>query len=109
MKLLHFCLIAGALAGCGAALPRPNASHVARLQARDPHVSLGDLERGRSLYVERCSSCHTLKEPRRHSTEEWILAMQKMEVEEGVKLEPSESRDIERYLVALSAPASVAR
>jgi mono/diheme cytochrome c family protein len=95
-------IVAVALAGCGAALPEPTATHVARLRVNDPSVSLGDLERGRSLYVARCAGCHTLKEPRRFSAEAWVTALEKMEAQEGVKLEASESRDIQRYLVAMS-------
>lgn len=100
-------LVTLALVGCGAALPEPNATHVARLQATDPSVSLDDLERGRSLYVARCASCHTLKEPRRFSSEAWVTALRRMEIEEGVKLETTEARDIERYLVAMSTSANV--
>ena len=96
-------IVAVALAGCSAALPEPTATHVSRLRANDPSVSLGDLERGRSLYVARCTGCHTLKEPRRFSAEAWVTALEKMEVEEGVKLEATEARDIRRYLVAMSA------
>jgi mono/diheme cytochrome c family protein len=106
MRSLRLVLTTLALVGCGAALPEPNATHVARLRASDPSVSLGDLERGRSLYVARCASCHTLKEPRRFSAEAWVTALRKMEVEEGVELETTEARDIERYLVAMSTSAN---
>jgi cytochrome c len=104
--LVRTWLVVGVLTGCSAALPAPNAAHVARLRPSDPAVNLHDLERGRTLYVERCSACHTLKEPQRYSTDEWVASMRKMEVEEGVVLEPTEARDIERYLVAMSSPVT---
>lgn len=92
-----------ALAGCSQSLPEPNAAHVAALVARGEKVELGELERGRSLYVSRCSSCHALKEPRQLSPDAWVTAMRKMETDEGVVLEKREALAIERYLVAVSS------
>jgi hypothetical protein len=88
---------------CSASLPEPDASHVARLRVLDESVTLEDLVRGRSLYVERCSGCHTLKNPRALTSEAWVGAVRTMQLEEGVVLGPSEARDIERYLVATSS------
>ena len=96
-------LVVGVLAGCSARLPGPDASQVEKLRAFDSGVTLSNLERGRSLYAERCAGCHTLKEPRSLTSEAWIRALRTMQVEEGVRLEPPDARDIERYLVATSS------
>jgi len=96
-------LVLGVLVGCGATLPEPGASHVARLRAVDSGVTLESLERGRSLYVERCAGCHTLKDPRTLTSEAWVRAVRTMQVEEGVRLDPPDARDIELYLVATSS------
>ena len=102
VRVLRF-LVLGVLAGCSAALPEPNASDVVRLRVSDADATLRDLERGRALYVARCGGCHTLKHPRSLTSEAWVLALRAMQVDEGVELEPSEARDIERYLVATSS------
>jgi hypothetical protein len=96
-------LVAGVLAGCGAALPEPDASDVEKLGVIDSGVTLEHLEHGRSLYVARCAGCHTLKDPRSLTSEAWIRALRTMQVEEGVRLQASEARDIERFLVAMSS------
>ena len=93
----------GVLAGCGAALPEPDASQVEKLRVTDAEVTLESLEHGRSLYVERCAGCHTLKDPRSLTSEAWLRALRSMQVDEGVRLEPPDARDIERYLVATSS------
>ena len=91
------------VAGCTGALPEPEAAHVRALRARGEQVELGELERGRSLYVLRCSSCHALKEPHQLAPDAWVTAIRKMETEEGVVLERSEALAIERYLVAVAS------
>lgn len=93
----------GLVAACSGSLPEPGAAHVKALRERGERVELGELERGRSLYVLRCSSCHALKEPRRLSPDAWVTAIRKMETEEGVVLDRRESLSIERYLVAAAS------
>ncbi len=96
-------LLLGLAAGCSSALPKPEVAHVEALRQRGERVELGELERGRSLYVSRCSSCHALKEPRRLSPDTWVTEIRKMEIEEGVVLERNEALAIERYLVAVAS------
>ena len=91
------------LAGCSGALPEPNVAHVEALRARGEQVELGELGRGRSLYVLRCSGCHALKEPRQLAPDAWVTAIRKMQTEEGVVLERSEALAIEHYLVAIAS------
>jgi hypothetical protein len=73
---------------------------VARLS--DPSVSLADLSRGRTLYVERCGSCHALRDPASLPPPEWKHELDEMETKQGVRLEAADSRDILRYLSAVS-------
>lgn len=99
VKTLVFVL---GLAGCSSGLPQPSQEHVAALRTSDPNVDLAALERGRTLYVERCANCHTLRDPTSLPAHAWPAEVEKMRRDHGVMLEPDESRDIIRYLSATS-------
>jgi mono/diheme cytochrome c family protein len=71
-------LVALTFAGCGAVIPRVTPELVTAAQQRDPSLDALALERVRSLYVDRCSSCHSLNDPRAYSAEEWPDWMRKM-------------------------------
>ena len=65
-----------ALAGCG--VPRVTPELVAIAQRSDPTVSTLRLESARTLYVSRCSTCHSLNLPRDYTPPEWREWMRKM-------------------------------
>lgn len=46
------------LASCAAPIPRPTDADVLRAATQRPETTLAELERGRSLYMSRCSGCH---------------------------------------------------
>lgn len=71
-------LVALTLAGCGVVIPRVTPELVTAAQQRDPALDAAALERVRTLYVDRCSSCHTLTDPRAYSAAEWPDWMHKM-------------------------------
>lgn len=98
------CLLATALAlaACASALPQPVQQDATTARQRWPEATLGDLEVGRSLYVQRCAGCHALKSPSSVRAEAWPSKIAAMEREHDVHLDTSEARLIERYLYALS-------
>ncbi len=73
-------IIVGALAltGCGAVIPRVTPQLVEAARQRDPTLDEQMLERVRTLYVNRCSSCHSLTNPRDYTAQEWPEWMRKM-------------------------------
>lgn len=81
-------------------IPKPGPDDVARAVARWPETTLADLERGRSLYVTRCGSCHRLIEPRHISPEAWPAHVDDMS--ERAKLEPEQAAAVSRYLVTVA-------
>jgi len=87
---------------CGAGLPHPSSQHLSVAQKSEPQVSLGDLDRGRSLYVAKCGSCHALRDPKSLAPPQWQHEIDEMESKQGVHLKPAESHDIFRYLAAVS-------
>jgi len=60
-----------ALVGCIGPMPRPTEADVLRAASRRPQTTLVELERGRSLYVERCSGCHRPYEPDTFAAGSW--------------------------------------
>ena len=53
------------LLSCTSALYIPSASHETAM------ASLAQLQEGRTLYVNKCGSCHTLYLPEKYSKKEW--------------------------------------
>ena len=66
------------MGGCGAVIPRVTPELVALAQKREKTVSAESLEASRALYVSRCSSCHSLNDPRDYTEEDWPDWMHKM-------------------------------
>lgn len=92
-------------AACAGGLPHPTQIDLERARAEDPSVTLGDLERGRSTYMQRCASCHALRDPGALTPEAWPGAVDKMQGSEHVRLSSEERSDLLRYLRAASAVA----
>lgn len=91
--------VTAALLSCGASpIPRPTAADAARASAHFPDVTLSELEQGRSLYLNRCGSCHALKRPGELAPERWPGEVSEMREKNGVRLSDIEARAIVRYL-----------
>jgi cytochrome c5 len=94
------------VAACGAsAVPRLTAADASRGSAHFPDLTLNELAQGRTLYVSRCGSCHTLKSPVELAPEQWQVEVGEMRAKNGVKLSDAEAQAIVRYL-AIAAGAS---
>jgi mono/diheme cytochrome c family protein len=94
----------GCLAACAAtAVPQPTAADASRGSAHFPNVTLGELSQGRTLYVSRCGSCHTLKAPAELAPERWPVEVNEMRGKNGVKLSDAEAQAIVRYLVVAAS------
>lgn len=90
-----------ALAACGGgAVPQPTDAHVAIARGQYPEVDRAMLERGRSLFVERCSGCHSLPKPSSHERARWPGLVAKMAAR--AKVDASGERAISAYLVSTS-------
>jgi mono/diheme cytochrome c family protein len=88
------------LVACAAPLPRPTDTDVLRAASQRPETTLADLERGRTLYVSRCGSCHQPYPPDRLVATAWPAQVDKMA--RRAQLGRDERDLISRYLVALS-------
>jgi hypothetical protein len=66
------------LTGCGAVIPRVTPELVTLAHQHDPAVSDVDLERTRTLFINRCGSCHAVNDPRDYTPAEWADWLRKM-------------------------------
>jgi mono/diheme cytochrome c family protein len=98
-------LLGAALAACaGSPIPQPTAADASRGAAHFPDLTLAELEHGRSLYVSRCGSCHTLKRPAELAPQQWDQEVTEMREKNGVKLSDAEAQAIVRYLTVAATP-----
>jgi mono/diheme cytochrome c family protein len=94
-----------ALVACGGSpIPRPTQADAARGSARFPGLTLAELSQGRTLYVSRCGSCHTLKPPAELTAKRWETEVGEMRANNGVQLSDAEAQAIVRYLTVAASP-----
>jgi cytochrome c5 len=91
-------------AGCAAALRQATPEDALRLAPRFPGTTLADLQRGRTLYVRRCSGCHNVVLPRAFPPEKWPGLVDDMA--QKARLGPGEREDVVRFLVAVASDAA---
>ncbi len=82
-------------AGCTSALKKPTFD-----DAQKSGVSVGNLIRGRDLYIGNCGSCHALYLPERFTGKEWKSSMDSMQ--NRVRLTDEQSELILKYLYSKS-------
>ena len=94
-------MLLAALAACGgSAVPHPTEAHLARARARWPDTTRASLERGRELYVARCSGCHPLHPPATQPAARWATVLDTMAPR--ARLTPAERDLVLRYLTVAS-------
>ena len=83
------------LAGCATVIPEPTME-----MAGGDAGALDALRAGRSLYVDKCSGCHSLIAPERHSDVEWRKEVDEMVAKKKIRLGPEDKESLLRYLAA---------
>jgi len=83
-------LLSGLVLACSTSLYIPGESPLISKE------TLSALQKGRAIYINKCSSCHTLYLPEKYSTSEWRFQTAKMAVK--AKLTDHEEELILRYL-----------
>lgn len=95
-----FCVFWISCAGPGA-IPVPTEKFVEFATRNGQVTSLEALNRGRQLYLQRCSECHHLKKPMFLRPNEWPDMVSKMSKDGEIM--PEEQLLITQYLVGASA------
>lgn len=89
--------------GCAAALAEPTPVDASFAAKRWPGTTLAELKQGRSLFVETCAGCHSLKDPTSHTPSEWKTEVEQMRGKKGVALDDRQAQLIIRYLSTMSS------
>ncbi|HEU5072587.1 MAG TPA: hypothetical protein VFU02_00405 [Polyangiaceae bacterium] len=90
--------VLASVVACGAATtPEPRQADVVRIADQFPGTTLAELEKGRSLYLSRCSSCHAPVSPASVPAERWPHEVEEMS--ERARLGSDEPLVV-KYLVA---------
>jgi cytochrome c5 len=92
--------VLAATVACAAALRRPTAKDERLAADRWPGTTLADLERGRAVYVRRCSTCHTLHLPTAYSATAWPSLVETMSGK--ARLTTAEKYDVTRFVIAVA-------
>ena len=101
------CAAAMVLAACAGTLPEVTSSAVQRASARWPGIGEEQLSAGRTLYVAKCSGCHSLPQPSLYSGDEWKTKLDEMA--ERAKLSRGETEQVYQFLFATAKQSSAAR
>ncbi len=92
-----------ALAACMTWLPRVSPAQKEWAAQQWPDMGGTKLEEARALYVDRCSGCHNLVLPEKHTMEQWDILLSTMAPR--AKINAEQQQQIRRYLLtAKSAP-----
>jgi mono/diheme cytochrome c family protein len=84
----------------GTPIPAATPADVQRAATSRPATTLSELERGRALYVGRCSACHQPVAPGSIPATEWPEHVSEMKVR--ARLEPEEEQLVVLYLVTMA-------
>lgn len=79
---------------------RPDARDAAWASRKWPGTTVTELDRGREVFVSRCSGCHNLPAPNVKTPDQWAAVVGEMA--EGARLSMDERDLVLRYLSAAS-------
>ena len=113
MKRLFLFLFVAVLSSCSVKLITPTQTDVDRVSGKYNGYTLTDLTAGKALYEQKCSQCHSLKDPSKQTEEQWTKLVPDMAHKSAVKPDVIKITDkdqdlILKYLVTMStAPKPV--
>lgn len=96
--LLGMVIVAQVLMSCTSSLPTPGKDDLK--QDRFDTLSLDELLDGRTLYITKCSGCHSLYLPKQYSSQTWDTILTVMNPK--AKITNEEASRIRMYLTVYS-------
>ena len=101
------CAAAMVLAACAGTLPEVSPAAVQRASALWPGIGDERLSAGRTLFIAKCSGCHSLPQPSLYSGDDWKVKLDEMAAR--AKLSREETEQIYQYLFSTAKQTSAAR
>ena len=95
-----FSLAAGALAGCAGQIPHASLAQTELAARQWPDVTTQSLERGREIYIQKCSGCHLLRIPSRYTSRQWPKVLDTMAAR--AKLTRAQKHAVFEYVMSVS-------
>ncbi|MFZ4618921.1 MAG: hypothetical protein ACOYNS_00065 [Bacteroidota bacterium] len=89
--------------GCAVALPEPTEEDLRRFRQSDSTLTLQSISDARTMYVRKCSGCHSLYLPGSFKRDQWKEIVRVMG--QRAKIGPSDESMIMRYLTLYSSAA----
>jgi len=103
LRLVLLGVLGTVAAGCATTVLQPTPADVQWAQTRWPAVTLEDLQDGRSLYVQKCASCHHLRDPAKYEPGRWPELLAKMQPK--AKIDEAQVQLLVQYLSTASERA----
>ena len=100
MKLLLICIALFTVMSCSGSIPEPTPVQVEWANHQWQNTTAETLRNGRSLYITKCSGCHSVIVPASLSSEKWLEVLPEMSKKS--KLLPEESELVKKYLLTMS-------
>ncbi len=100
LRVFLFSVLLIVTAGCATTIIQPTQEDLRWAQSHWPAVTLQDLQDGRSLYVQKCASCHHLRQPAKYEPERWPQLVAKMRP--NAKIDEAQAELLVRYLSTAS-------
>jgi cytochrome c5 len=89
------------LVACAPSAPKVTPVHATWASAQWPGTTSADLERGRTVFVAKCSGCHLPPAPDSLTPAQWPAQI--AEMSERANLVADERTLIERYVIAVAS------
>jgi hypothetical protein len=89
------------LAACHTNAPVATDADAARAAARWPGTTTEELNRGRSLFMGHCGTCHQPPRPTKYSADEWPGHVAEMRERAGLTFD--EQQLVEHYVVTMAS------
>lgn len=105
----HYLLPLALLAGCMAAKNTlPVQADAERMQSVYPGISVAEITQGKTIYEQKCSTCHPLKKPGSRNPEQWKQIVPEMAAKANKKspgkITAADEEVILKYLHTMAKP-----
>ena len=104
-KSIFFCVVFFAMMSCSGSIPEPTPAQIDWANSTWQNTTAETLQRGRTLYITKCSGCHSVITPTSVSSDKWLEILPGMFKKS--KVESAESELIKKYLLTVTKQSNL--